>query len=234
MKKIITVLAATIIAASTMSAADVALGVRGKGSLNAGTKFVEKNEPSAVGTYEYPKVFGGGFDAYSNLTIFKLGGIKFGVQPEIGMNFFNGINQKLSVSGAGYSSIKITTTTIDVPVLVTAKIDFGKKFRIGAGVGPYVSFVVDGKYDWEYKTGGTTSSGFTKKGQDGLDFSATNFGFAFDADVGFAFGPGKLVLDVRYMLDVTPTKVLVNGEDSDTSNFYRRNLTAALGYEIKI
>lgn len=229
MKKIITVLAAAVIAASALSAADVALGVRGKGSLNAGTKFVEKNEPSPVGTYEYPKVFGGGFDAYSNLTIFKLGGIKLGVQPEIGMNFFNGINQKWSASVAGYSSsneIKITTTTIDVPVLVTAKIDFGKKFRIGAGVGPYVSFVVDGKF--------ASGDNFTKKGQDGLDFSATNFGFAFDADLGFGFGPGKLVLDVRYMLDVTPTKVLVNGEDRDTSNFYRRNLTAALGYEIKI
>lgn len=229
MKKIITVLAAAIVAASALSAADVALGVRGKGSLNAGTKFVEKNEPSPVGTYEYPKVFGGGLDAYSNLTIFKLGGIKLGVQPEIGMNFFNGINQKWSVSGAGYSSsteIKFTTTTIDVPVLVTAKIDFGKKFRVGAGVGPYVSFVVDGKI--------ASGDNFTKKGQDGLDFSATNFGFAFDADLGFGFGPGKLVLDVRYMLDVTPTKVLVNGEDSDTSNFYRRNLTAALGYEIKI
>lgn len=151
------------------------------------------------------------------------------MQPEIGMNFFNGINQKWSVSGAGYSSsteIKFTTTTIDVPVLVTAKIDFGKKFRVGAGVGPYVSFVVDGKI--------ASGDNFTKKGQDGLDFSATNFGFAFDADLGFGFGPGKLVLDVRYMLDVTPTKVLVNGEDSDTSNFYRRNLTAALGYEIKI
>lgn len=228
MKKIITVLAAAIVAASALSAADVALGVRGKGSLNAGTKFVEKNEPNVVGTYEYPKVFGGGFDAYSNLTIFKLGGIKLGVQPEIGMNFFNGINQKWSASVAGISSskeTKITTTTIDVPVLVTAKIDFGKKFRIGAGVGPYVSFVVDGKHYW--------GDDFNKKGQSGLDFSATNFGFAFDADVGFGFGPGKLVLDVRYMLDVTPTKVTYDGNEFDV-NFYRRNLTAALGYEIKI
>lgn len=226
MKKIITVLAAAVIAASTMSAADVALGVRGKGSMNIGTKLVKENsEGSGI---EYPYVFGGGFDAYTNLTIFKLGGIKLGVQPEIGMNFFNGINQKWSASVAGYSSskeTKITTTTIDVPVLVTAKIDFGKKFRIGAGVGPYVSFVVDGKHDWE--------SDFNKKGQRGLDFSATNFGFAFDADLGFGFGPGKLVLDVRYMLDVTPTKVTYDGNEFDV-NFYRRNLTAALGYEIKI
>lgn len=232
MKKIITVLAAAVIAASTMSAADVALGVRGKGSMNIGTKLVKENsEGSGI---EYPYVFGGGFDAYTNLTIFKLGGIKLGVQPEIGMNFFNGINQKytLSMPFVGSYSVenKAYTTTIDIPVLLTLKTDFGKKFRIGAGVGPYVSFVVDGKIETTDKDG----TSFKKKGQDGLDFSATNFGFAFDADLGFGFGPGKLVLDVRYMLDVTPTKVLTNGEDSDYTNFYRRNLTAALGYEIKI
>lgn len=56
MKKIITVLAAAVIAASTMSAADVALGVRGKGSMNIGTKFVEERS----GSVEYPYVFGGG------------------------------------------------------------------------------------------------------------------------------------------------------------------------------
>ncbi len=56
MKKIVTVLAAAVIAASTMSAADVALGVRGKGSMNVGTKFVEERS----GSVEYPKVFGGG------------------------------------------------------------------------------------------------------------------------------------------------------------------------------
>ncbi len=232
MKKIITVLAAVVIAASTMSAADVALGVRGKGSMNIGTKLVKENsEGSGI---EYPYVFGGGFDAYTNLTIFKLGGIKLGVQPEIGMNFFNGINQKytLSMPFVGSYSVenKAYTTTIDIPVLLTLKTDFGKKFRIGAGVGPYVSFIVDGKIETTDKD----ETSFKKKGQDGLDFSATNFGFAFDADLGFGFGPGKLVLDVRYMLDVTPTKVLTNGEDSDYTNFYRRNLTAALGYEIKI
>lgn len=58
MKKIITVLAAAVIAASALSAADVALGVRGKGSLNAGTKFVQ--EESTASNFEYPKVFGGG------------------------------------------------------------------------------------------------------------------------------------------------------------------------------
>lgn len=237
MKKIVTVLAAAVIAASTMSAADVALGVRGKGSMNVGTKFVEERS----GSVEYPYVFGGGFDAYANLSVFNLGAIKLGVQPEIGMNFFNGISTKYTASALGSSTtieVKWSTTTIDIPVLVTLKTDLGKKFRVGVGVGPYVSFVIDGKVEWEdtKKVGGTTStsSDFTKKGQDGLDFSATNFGFAFDADLGFGFGPGKLVIDVRYMLDVTPTKVLTNGEDSDTGNFYRRNLTAALGYEIKI
>lgn len=72
MKKIITVLAAAIVAASALSAADVALGVRGKGSLNAGTKFVEKNEPSPVGTYEYPKVFGGGLMRTQTLPFLNL------------------------------------------------------------------------------------------------------------------------------------------------------------------
>ena len=58
MKKIVTVLAAAVIAASTMSAADVALGVRGKGSMNVGTKLVkEDSEGSGI---EYPYVFGGG------------------------------------------------------------------------------------------------------------------------------------------------------------------------------
>ena len=104
---------------------------------------------------------------------------------------------------------------------------------IGGGIGSYFSIPLD--MDLVYD-----NDGYITKISDDVDISSSlNFGIAFDVNGAYKLGPGSIVLDLRYMLDLTPTRITTKNKDNgditldDVKSFTRRALTIGLGYQVK-
>ncbi len=247
MKKIIATAAAIAVSAISAFAFDVTLGARGNVNFGLGTTLSEttsrsldsmRNAAKATnGTWNEGGNIGGGFGVYVNFGLVDLGPGSLGLQPEFDMNFNNGYNYaaKLTYSGTPVDgSSTIIDNTIDIPLLVTYKADIGSIFTLGGGVGPYLSIPVGLDVVTVNKTVSTTY-----KNSDTMDMKADlNFGLAFDVNAGWKLGPGSIVLDCRYMLDFTPTKISSKTKSGSTwSNptewFTRRGLSVGVGYQYK-
>ncbi len=247
MKKIIATAAAIAVSAISAFAFDVTLGARGNVNFGLGTTLSEttsrsldsmRNAAKATnGTWNEGGNIGGGFGVYVNFGLVDLGPGSLGLQPEFDMNFNNGYNYaaKLTYSGTPVDgSSTIIDNTIDIPLLVTYKADIGSIFTLGGGVGPYLSIPVGLDVVTVNKTVSTTY-----KSSDTSDMKADlNFGMAFDVNAGWKLGPGSIVLDCRYMLDFTPTKISSKTKSGSTwSNptewFTRRGLSVGVGYQYK-
>ena len=247
MKKIIATAAAIAVSAISAFAFDVTLGARGNVNFGLGTTLSETTSrnldsmrnaiKAANGTLNEGGNIGGGFGVYVNFGLVDLGPGSLGLQPEFDMNFNNGYNYaaKLTYSGTPVDgSYTIIDNTIDIPLLVTYKADIGSIFTLGGGVGPYLSIPVGVDEVWVDKTVSTTS-----KSSETRDMKAElNFGMAFDVNAGWKLGPGSIVLDCRYMLDFTPTKISSKPKSGSTwSNpseaFTRRGLSVGVGYQYK-
>ena len=247
MKKIIATAAAIAVSAISAFAFDVTLGARGNVNFGLGTTLSEtisrsmdsmRNAAKATnGTWNEGVNIGGGFGVYVNFGLVDLGPGSLGLQPEFDMYFNNGYNYaaKLTYSGTPVDgSSTIIDNTIDIPLLVTYKADIGSIFTLGGGVGPYLSIPVGLDAVTVNKTVSTTY-----KNSDTMDMKADlNFGMAFDVNAGWKLGPGSIVLDCRYMLDFTPTKISSKPKSGSTwSNpsewFTRRGLSVGVGYQYK-
>ena len=144
------------------------------------------------------------------------------------MNFNNGYTSE-------EDSVKMNlySTTIDLPVLVTFNYPVMEAFSIGCGLGPYLS--IPSGFDFLVQFDEDTST----KTFENMDVKARlNFGFAFDVNAAYKLGPGSLVFDVRYMLDLEPTSIDSKDPDAswhDRSNdmFTRRMFVLGLGYQMK-
>ena len=243
MKKIIATAAAIAVSAISAFAFDVTLGARGNVNFGLGTTVANLDSmrntvKAANGTWNEGGNIGGGFGVYVNFGLVDLGPGSLGLQPEFDMNFNNGYNYaaKLTYSGTPVDgSSTIIDNTIDIPLLVTYKADIGSIFTLGGGVGPYLSIPVGLDGVTVDKTGSPT----TTKYSDRYDYKADlNFGMAFDVNAGWKLGPGSIVLDCRYMLDFTPTKISQKLKSASTwSNptewFTRRGLSVGVGYQYK-
>ena len=222
MKKIIAVTAALMMASLSAFALDITVGARGNFNIGAGTTV--KNDDDG----DYDGNIGGGFGVYGNFGLVELGGGSLGVQPEVNMNFNNGATYK-----NGSSSITLTDMTLDIPVLVTFTYPVMDALSIGGGIGPYLSIPFG--CDMIRKIGGNTS----KSSEDFEIKAGLNFGLAFDVNGAYKVGPGSIVLDVRYMLDLTPTKITMKHKEYDFTFMdneellTRRLLAIGVGYQIK-
>lgn len=250
MKKIIATAAAIAVSAISAFAFDVTLGARGNVNFGLGTTLEGTNSSSMDysrnivkannGTLNEGGNIGGGFGVYVNFGLVDLGPGSLGLQPEFDMNFNNGYNYAAKMTYSGTSidgSRTIIDNTIDIPLLVTYKADIGSIFTLGGGVGPYLSIPVGLEDISVYKDG--SSSPTTTKSSDRYDFKADlNFGMAFDVNAGWKLGPGSIVLDCRYMLDFTPTKISQKLKSASTWSdptewFTRRGLSVGVGYQYK-
>ena len=246
MKKIIAVAAALAVSSLSAFALDITVGARGNFNMGLGTSpegvmkdLVEyqKENFESVGTFKEGGNLGGGFGVYANFGLVELGGGSLGVQPELNMNFNNGYNFKGEASELGLETkmgYDLYDTTLDIPVLVTFTYPVLDALSIGGGIGPYLSipFGADGKMTDYYAYGGTVYTDDESKLSDDDKITADmNFGLAFDVNGAYKVGPGSIVLDVRYMLDFTPTKY--NIDDESEKVFTRRMLTIGAGYQIK-
>ena len=244
MKKIIATAAAIAVSAISAFAFDVTLGARGNVNFGLGTTptadldYSRNFVKAANGTWNEGRNIGGGFGVYVNFGLVDLGPGSLGLQPEFDMNFNNGYNYaaKMTYSGTFMEgSCTIIDNTIDIPLLVTYKADIGSIFTLGGGVGPYLSIPVGLDQVSVDKTGSPTTTKYSDRYDSKADL---NFGMAFDVNAGWKLGPGSIVLDCRYMLDFTPTKISQKLKSASTwSNptewFTRRGLSVGVGYQYK-
>lgn len=235
MKKIIAVTAALMMASLSAFALDITVGARGNFNIGLGSTMYDD---VADGVKVNPNL-GGGFGVYGNFGLMELAGGSLGVQPEINMNFNNGLNTERKQTYSE-TTTKYTDITVDIPVLVTFTYPVLDALSIGGGFGPYISipFGLDTFYKQKYTYGGSSTT-YEGTSSDDYEMKANlNFGLAFAVNGAYKVGPGSIALDIRYMLDLTPTKVASKpksgGSWSDPDELlYRRMLAIGVGYQIK-
>lgn len=216
MKKILAVVMAFTVSVVSAFAVDVSLGVRGNVAVNAGSTF-EGNVADNV-SKSSDMVWGGGFSMYTNIGFFGTDNFMIGIQPELGIQFNNGV--KKTKYGTTYS---VTNHTFEIPVLLTMTYNVTPNVYFGGGIGPYVSFQMGkmkSKVEWGNRD---ITDSYSSKG--------AAFGMAFDFKTGVKAGTGNFVFDIRYLLNFNKTKA----EESNTTFdvFTRRALTFGVGYEVK-
>lgn len=215
MKKILAVVMAFAVSAVSAFAVEAALGVRGNVSMNLGSTFA--SDAGIDGTSS-DMVWGGGFSLYGVIDFYNTEQFAIGVQPELGIQFNNGVKQ----SKYGMTET-ITNHTFEIPVLLSIKYNVTPNVYFGGGIGPYVSFQM-GKMKNNVKGWGTdVTYNSSSRG--------ATFGVAFDLKTGVKAGSGYFVFDVRYLLNFNATKAEYAGETNDV--FTRRALTFGVGYEVK-
>ena len=199
-------------------AVEITGGIRGAFTMNLGTKLTDEE-----GDPDYKTVVGGGAALYVNFGIAQLGSGMFGIQPEVGLYFNNGVEVESKTFG-----VKGTTTanSVDIPVLFTYSMPISS-IKLGLGFGPYISIPYGIEDEIE-----VIGVGKTKQKYDSI---SAPFGLAFDVNCGFNVGPGALVVDVRYLLDLGKTR----GEYTELGTTYKDSLykrgalAIGLGYEMK-
>ena len=232
MKKIIALTAALMMASLSAFALDITVGARGNFNMGLGTTLESDN--SEYWADKTSSNIGGGFGVYANFGLLELGGGSLGVQPEFDMNFNNGMSIDVK-SVARYAlgdKLTFTDSTIDIPVLVTFTYPVMDALSIGGGLGPYISIPFG--LDQISKSGDNEH----KYSEDFELKAKMNFGLAFDVNGAYKVGPGSIVLDLRYMLDLTSTtassKNKSYGDWGDYNEIITRRLLAiGVGYQIK-
>ena len=216
MKKIISVVAALAMSAVSAFAVDFYLGVRGNAAVNLGSQFEGEN----VDNRSSDAVWGGGFALYGVVDFYNTDQFAVGVQPELGIQFNNGVKRREH----GYTTT-ITSHTFELPVLLTMKYNITPNVYFGGGIGPYVSFQmgkVRAKTEWSNQTHTYDANG-----------RGACFGMAFDLKGGVRAGSGYFVFDVRYLLNFNKCRAEAEYGSKTEDVFSRRALTFGIGYEVK-
>jgi hypothetical protein len=142
------------------------------------------------------------------------------VQAEL--NFM--INQKkiLEISVGGVSGeIEASYSSLDIPVLLRYEF-LQQPLTVGLVAGPVLSIPIS-DVEMIYPTilGGGSGDSETE----GITFGATVGVFG-----GYPVGPGKIIADIRFLMDFTPLKVKDGSETFEAIK--RRSLNITLGYEL--
>jgi hypothetical protein len=145
---------------------------------------------------------------------------KIAVQGEF--NFMIGQKKKWELSSPGYrivadGEIEGKYSSLDIPLLI--KYDFiSKPALFGILAGPYISLPLgdieitelDESYD--------------------LDSDGVTAGIAAGIYGGYPIGPGRIIGDVRFMMDFNPVKGKESGETIELIK--RRGINITVGYEV--
>ena len=236
MKKIAIIALSLFGVAVTSHALDISLGLRGSFNMGLGTNLegncatIRDNNKTASelddgATFKEGGNLGGGASLFANFGFLDLGPGTLGLQPEVMINFNNGYNFSINTN---YGKYKYTLhgNSIDIPLFVTYQAPIGESFKIGLGVGPYISIPLGCKEKWDIPATAGTSSEYEP------DSTNINFGIGFDLNAGYKVGPGYIVFDAKYLTDITTTAYIYSGSKYDV--FTRRALLLGLGYELKL
>lgn len=228
MKKLITIAAALFASASLFAFdLDLKLGARLSDDINI---YDLKCGDMDDGVDTLKPMMGFGLNVYGNIAMPFLKGL--GVQPEIGFHYHN----------AGYvpekgDDVEFHYMTLDIPVMVTYRIDVSDMFFIQPEIGPRFSFTL-GKFVADNPSGG----------EDLDPKSPFNFGFEVGTGFGINVGPGSIMIDVRYVRDFTKTQVEIDvpdvaaslreGKEVLTSKDFdfgsTQSINISVGYQIRI
>ena len=91
-----------VVTSAAAFALDITAGARGNFNIGAGTTL--EDAPSSL---DYDGNMGAGFGIYGNFGLLELGGGSLGVQPEVNMNFNNGINYSTYGTSISFEDIRL-------------------------------------------------------------------------------------------------------------------------------
>ncbi len=230
MKKIIIAAIAALAVGATVSAqslvGQIDIGVRGMGDANLGTAL--SSDYFSGYSVEQSLVIGYGATAFANIAINAVPGLA--IQPEVSVQLNNGIKTTNTYSSSTYNSTSTLTgsyTSVDIPLLVTYKINLGK-FNVSPLAGIYVSLPVS-KFNYSYDSTSTSTYFGSSSYSVSYDYKISNsviFGGAVGCSASYAITDKIAALaDVRYISDFSAIKLA----DASSSIFTRRQLQVSLG-----
>lgn len=168
------------------------------------------------------------FDDYSSLTGLQFGAVaeipvgdKFSIQPEL----------LLIQKGSGFDSDFLGTTIetdnklnyFEIPILAKIYLTEGPA-QVFVNAGPTIGFATSGKI--------VTEAGGEKEEVDidfdDTDLSTFDFGVAVGAGAQFDAGPGKLFVDVRYLLGLA--NLDESEPEADRIDVFNRGIGASVGF----
>jgi hypothetical protein len=136
---------------------------------------------------------------------------KVALQGEL--NFM--INQNKTWEGSGFK-LEGSYSSLDIPVLL--RYEFLKEpATIGLLVGPFLSIPLS---DIELSGDG---------GSRDIETDGVTFGITAGLFAGYPFGPGRVIGDVRFLMDFTPLKAKESGVTIEVLK--RRSVNITVGYE---
>lgn len=183
MKKIIAAAAAFVLAGFAFAQSfSIDVGVKVEDELNI---FDFKNGDFDDGVDYLLPYPGFGIDAFASIGL-PIEGLA--IQPEVGFHIHQtGYEPKNGDS----DDTRMHYMTLDIPVLVTYKININDIFFIRPEVGPRFSFVLGKLYDKDWD-------------EINMDVNRPfNVGIAAGVSFGFNVGPGAIIIDLRYNRDFT-------------------------------
>lgn len=200
---------------------------------------IPEDEIKAVGIDATKLMMGFGANVYANIGLPFLKGL--GVQPEVGFHYHN-----VGFEPEHGSDWEFNYMTLDIPVMVTYKLDITDMFFIQPELGPRFSFTL-GKFktDKDEKIG---PSDFRIKAFDSEFDLSSPFNIGIEAGVTFGInvGPGSIVINARYVRDFTKTKVETNAlydlndegkpvyKSHDFDIGSTQSVNISVGYQIRI
>jgi hypothetical protein len=145
------------------------------------------------------------------------------VQAEL--NFMIGQKKiwELSESGAGSGELEGSYSSLDIPILLRYEF-LQQPLTVGLVAGPVLSIPIS---DLEVSVSSYLRDVLGTDGHDKTD------GITFGATAGvfgsYPLGPGKIIADLRFLLDFNPLKVKEDGITAEIIK--RRSLNITVGYE---
>jgi hypothetical protein len=141
----------------------------------------------------------------------------FAVQPELNVMVNNGIK----ITFVDGSTARAVYTSIDVPLLLRFTV-LQTPVTVGILGGAYASFPV-GTMNLEF-SGLSGATSVTPKN--------IIFGFTAGLNAGYRIGPGHIIVDLRYINDLS--HVLIDYKGTEMNSLLRRSINVTAGYEFSL
>jgi len=156
---------------------------------------------------------------------------RFSLQGELNFMIKQAIEASFSTSGGTKLTQTGTYSVLDIPVLLKYAFIY-QPITIGLLAGPYLSIPIgEFEYVYEYDWGGSLND----TDEDSYETDGTAFGLTVGLFGGVPMGPGNIVVDIRFLFDLTPQKAKFIDWDGKTTSediIKRRGVALTLGYEL--
>lgn len=164
-----------------------------------------------------------------------LGGVELGFGISDLFSIQTGLNyiQKGAKFGSDGTTATLTTNYIELPIL--ARVNFGSdKVKAYINAGPSFGLGLNGKSKVEALGLSFEDDISFGDGEDDTFENSIDLGLQFGAGIGYALGPGQIVLDLRYGLGLS--NLFETPDGLDRSDFKSTNnvFAISLGYAITL